>query len=195
MAKKQENVEIKVFASTKGQKYYDMQNEGQISDAIRNHVLPSAKFEYHSVKVKAKRKDDGSPDYLIAYMFEGGPAPMDCVCGNPAIGECDENKSRNLEIEGLLGEKDMPTKSSLSQNHPNPFNPKTTISFSLPTGSDVRLEIFNIRGQFIREVRNEVQGGGRHFVTVRSRDLPTGIYIYRLVAGDQVRTRKFMIVK
>lgn len=83
----------------------------------------------------------------------------------------------------------------LFQNLPNPFNSETLIAYDLPGEMRVRLEIFNIRGQFIRELRNELQGGGRHFVTVRSRDLPTGIYIYRLVAGDQVRTRKFMIIK
>ena len=74
-----ENVEIKVFASGKKQKFYDTQNEGLIVDVIRNHVLPSAKAEYHSVKVKVKRKGDGSPEYLISYMLRKDTYTADVV--------------------------------------------------------------------------------------------------------------------
>lgn len=74
-----ENVEIKVFASGKGQKFYDTQNEGLIVDAIRDHVLLKAKVEYHKVKVKVKHKGDGSPECLIAYMLRKDTYTADVV--------------------------------------------------------------------------------------------------------------------
>lgn len=88
----------------------------------------------------------------------------------------------------------------LFQNLPNPFNAETLITYELPEEMMVQLDIYNIRGQFIANLRHERQGAGRHFVRVdmsrRSMpDLPTGIYIYRLVAGDHVRTKKFMVIR
>lgn len=64
-----ENIKIKVFAAGKKQKTYDQRDEGLIVNTIRQHVLPRAKADYHSVKVKVKRKGDQSPEYLIAYML------------------------------------------------------------------------------------------------------------------------------
>ncbi len=63
------NIEIKVFASGRKQKTYDSDDEKKIIDTIRNQVLPAAKAEYHSVKVKVKRKGNQTPEYLLAYML------------------------------------------------------------------------------------------------------------------------------
>ena len=79
MQKPKKKVEIKVFASAKGQKFYDTQNEKKIVDAVSNHVLPKSKIEYSSVKVKVKRKDDGSPNYLVAYMLRKDTYTADVV--------------------------------------------------------------------------------------------------------------------
>lgn len=64
-----QEVTIKVFASSKQQKTYDRRDEDRIIDVIRNEVLPKAKAEYHSVKVKVERTYDGAPKSLIAYML------------------------------------------------------------------------------------------------------------------------------
>ena len=73
------DIEIKVFASGKKQMTYDAQDETKIVDTIRRGVLPSAKVEYHSVKVKVKRKPDDSPDYLLAYMLRKDTYTADVV--------------------------------------------------------------------------------------------------------------------
>jgi len=83
----------------------------------------------------------------------------------------------------------------LYQNLPNPFNSETLITYDLPERMRVRLDIYNIRGQLIRTLRDEEQGAGRHFASFPARDLPTGIYIYRLVAGGRVFSKKFMIIR
>ncbi|MEN8006876.1 MAG: dockerin type I domain-containing protein [Candidatus Krumholzibacteriota bacterium] len=144
--------------------------------------------------------DMGDIDYLVDYMFNGGPAPMDCMCGAPAVGQCDQNKSRNLDLEGLLGDKDLPSKYGLSQNHPNPFNPKTEISFSLPTGSAVRLEIFDLAGKKIRTLVDGTYGPGDHTVIWDGTDaagttVSAGVYLYSVTADGFVQTRKMMLIK
>jgi hypothetical protein len=79
MSNQYENVEIKVFASPEEYRAYDTQDEGQIVDVVRQQVLPREKAEYHSVSVKVKRKDDGSPHYLVAYMLRKDTYTADVV--------------------------------------------------------------------------------------------------------------------
>jgi len=74
-----ENVEIKVFATPDKFKDYDSQDEARIVDVVRRQVLPREKAEYHSVKVKVKRRDDGSPKYLVAYMLRKDTYTADVV--------------------------------------------------------------------------------------------------------------------
>lgn len=83
----------------------------------------------------------------------------------------------------------------LFQNMPNPFNAETLIAYVLPAEMRVQIDLFNTRGQLVRQLRNEIQEAGRYFLAFRARDLPTGIYIYRLVAGNVVKTKKLMIIK
>ncbi|MDZ7343352.1 MAG: T9SS type A sorting domain-containing protein, partial [candidate division KSB1 bacterium] len=89
----------------------------------------------------------------------------------------------------------LPTEFSLSQNYPNPFNPSTVISFQLPVSRHVTLKVFDVTG---REVATLVEGrrnAGRHSVTLRSNNLPSGVYFYRLVAGDFHETKKMMLMR
>jgi hypothetical protein len=79
MSSQYESVKIKVFASPEEYRAYDTQDEGQIVDVVRQQVLPREKAEYHSVSVKVKRKDDGSPHYLVAYMLRKDTYTADVV--------------------------------------------------------------------------------------------------------------------
>jgi hypothetical protein len=88
----------------------------------------------------------------------------------------------------------------LSQNAPNPFNPTTTIRYALPEASDARLTIYNVLGQEVRALVHAAQPQGVHSVEWDGRDafgrpVATGLYIYRLVAGAHVATRKMVFVK
>jgi hypothetical protein len=89
---------------------------------------------------------------------------------------------------------------SLEQNHPNPFNPVTTISFSLATDSQVRLEVYSVRGQRIRSLVNENRGAGAHQVIWDGRDssgrmVASGSYFARLVSDEGTLTKKMMLIK
>jgi phosphatidylserine/phosphatidylglycerophosphate/cardiolipin synthase-like enzyme len=69
---------------------------------------------------------------------------------------------------------------SLFQNYPNPFNPVTNITYIIPVDGMVRLDLFNILGQYIKQIVDEEQSAGRYSVTISASDLPSGMYFYRL---------------
>ncbi|MBD3224619.1 MAG: T9SS type A sorting domain-containing protein [Caldithrix sp.] len=86
----------------------------------------------------------------------------------------------------------------LYNNFPNPFNPKTQIIYDLPTQSKVTIEIFNIAGQLVSTLVDNVQSSGRHQITWDAGALPSGIYFYKLTANGKERfdkTMKMALVK
>ena len=83
----------------------------------------------------------------------------------------------------------------LKQNYPNPFNPATRIEFQLPERARVSLKVFNIAGQEVATILDEVRFAGSHAVEFQAGDLPSGIYFYRLNAGQYSQTRKMMLVR
>ncbi len=84
---------------------------------------------------------------------------------------------------------------SLSQNFPNPFNPETTISFSLPQRERVIIKIYNLLGEEIFEFINGEFNAGDYSFKLQSDGLASGIYLYRMNAGEFIRTRKFILLK
>lgn len=83
----------------------------------------------------------------------------------------------------------------LDQNYPNPFNPATEIRFGLPGSDHVRLQVFDLAGRLVALVAEGYYAPGIHHVRFDASALASGLYLYRLQAGDQQMTRKFMIVK
>jgi len=79
MSKKYEKIDIKIFATPKEYRVYDTQDENKIADVVRKEVLPREKADYHSVKVKVKRKKDGTPNHLITYMLRKDTYTADIV--------------------------------------------------------------------------------------------------------------------
>jgi hypothetical protein len=89
----------------------------------------------------------------------------------------------------------VPAAFTLSQNYPNPFNPSTEITFAVPVASPVRLEVFDVLGRHVSTLVNELKQVGEHSVSFDASNLATGMYVYRLTAGDQVLAKKMMILK
>jgi len=94
----------------------------------------------------------------------------------------------------------LPATFALAQNYPNPFNPTTEISFSLPTNSYVELDIFNVLGQKVRSLVNQDMTAGDHVVQWDGRNsggatVSSGVYFYRIAAGDFTDTKKMMMLK
>ncbi len=94
----------------------------------------------------------------------------------------------------------VPVTTSLAQNHPNPFNPETTISFALAQDEAVELEIFNIRGQKIKTLVSEELGSGNHDIRWQGQDdlnqpVSSGIYFYRLKTDRFTDIKKMILMK
>ena len=88
-----------------------------------------------------------------------------------------------------------PEKFELMQNYPNPFNPTTTIKYQIPSSSLVTLKIYNILGQEIATLVNEMQNSGSYTVQFNAVRLASGIYLYSLHAGSYIKTKKMILMK
>ncbi len=111
-----------------------------------------------------------------------------------------EIKIPNATEEVETPAEEVPDRFELRQNYPNPFNPSTTIEYATVQATQVRLEIFNILGQRVALLVDEVKPAGVHKAVWRATDdkggaAASGVYIYRLVAGDFVQTRTMTLVK
>ncbi len=89
----------------------------------------------------------------------------------------------------------IPGEFSLSQNYPNPFNPTTTIRYGLPQTSYVKLEVFSMLGQRVATLVDEDQEAGYHARILEAGTLASGIYLYRLRAGDFVESKRMLLLK
>jgi hypothetical protein len=89
----------------------------------------------------------------------------------------------------------VPADYALNQNYPNPFNPATVLSFTLPRSEMVHLEVFNIAGQQVTVLVNDHMEAGFHEVEFDGSDLASGVYLYRLTAGNFTETRKMLLLK
>jgi len=106
------------------------------------------------------------------------------------------NPANLVDVDENGGNLDpVVTDYALSQNFPNPFNPSTTINFALPEAGMVNLTVYNILGQQVASLVNDVRSAGSHSVTFNASNLSSGIYIYRLQAGNNVISRKMNLLK
>lgn len=91
--------------------------------------------------------------------------------------------------------REIPAQYVLEQNYPNPFNPSTMIRYGLPDRSQVRLAVFNTLGQQVALLQNGEQEAGYHEVMFDASGLSSGVYFYRLTAGDFLQTSKLQVVR
>ena len=89
----------------------------------------------------------------------------------------------------------LPHAFSLSQNYPNPFNPSTTIKYDLPSPCRVNIEIYDILGRRVMTLVDEEQVAGSHQAIWNASDKASGIYFYRIQAGEFVETKKMLLVR
>ena len=96
----------------------------------------------------------------------------------------------DVKKEGIL-----PLSFSLSQNYPNPFNPSTTIGYSIPTNSFVTLKIYNLLGSEIATLVNEEKNYGTYKVIWNAQNIPSGVYFYKITAGEYSEVKKMILLK
>ena len=106
-----------------------------------------------------------------------------------------EIKGSTVLATAVRDEELIPRTIELAQNYPNPFNPTTTLQFALSKSGSVKLEVFNLLGQHVATLVNEVLTAGSYHVNFNATALSSGVYLYRLTAGDVVQTKKMVLMK
>jgi hypothetical protein len=84
---------------------------------------------------------------------------------------------------------------NISQNFPNPFNPVTKINYELPKDTKVKLVIYDILGREIKTLVNEIKQSGKYTVEFNGSNLASGVYFYRIQAGDYIAVKRMVLVK
>ena len=100
----------------------------------------------------------------------------------------------DLALDVPYGEE-LPGEYALHQNYPNPFNPNTTIAFHLGKSGSVRLSVFDVLGREVATLTDGHKDAGAHQVTFDAARLASGVYVYRLQAGDFMQTRTMLPLK
>lgn len=161
-------------------------------------VERNGRLNFTPIYIDDKSTDlDEGADYggMVSVSINGEPAQE--AFGVPGFGE----KIRANEFTSLLRLNDgLPRNFALEQNYPNPFNPTTMIEFSMPVSTHAKVEVFNLLGERVNVLIDRYLPAGNYSVTWRGDDqlghtASSGIYFYRLSAGDFTVTRKMMLVK
>lgn len=107
----------------------------------------------------------------------------------------------DLDFSGVVGIEDdgagfLPEEIVLEQNFPNPFNPSTTIAFSLSRAQTVSLTVYDVQGRVVAKIIDrEQRSAGEHAVNWQAGSLPSGVYFYRLEAGGFQQSRKMLLTR
>jgi hypothetical protein len=136
----------------------------------------------------------GKPDW------KGGPEAVNLPAGLTAVTVSDPGETTNINFNITTGIADdrrngIPEHFALDQNYPNPFNPVTTIRYQLPETEHVSLKVFNVLGQEVMTLVDEVQRAGYKSVDLNGARLPSGVYIYRMISGAFVTAKKLVLLK
>ena len=116
----------------------------------------------------------------MVYVIEGGKLVI-----------LSETSAVNVDLQ----ESNSPNIFRLKQNYPNPFNPITTINYFIPEKSIVTLSIFDILGNVVATLVNEEKPVGEYEVEFDALNFPSGVYFYRLQAGDFIQTKKMILLR
>ena len=106
-----------------------------------------------------------------------------------------EIKGTTSIVSAVRDEELVPREAQLAQNYPNPFNPSTTMQFAVAKSGHVTLEVFNVLGQHVSTLVNEVLSAGSYHVNFDASALSSGVYFYRLQTSGFVQTKKMVLMK
>lgn len=155
-------------------------------------LLDTANGDYR-LRVGSPCIDVGIQDTMIVYNNGQDTLfipPLDYLGSAPDMGAYEFDPST-----GLIEKANIQLKYSLKQNYPNPFNPLTKIKYSLPKAEKVKIEVFNTLGQKIETLLNKRIPAGNYEIEFNAQNLPSGVYMYRIKAGEFHDVKKMMLLR
>ncbi|HBC46757.1 MAG TPA: hypothetical protein DEO84_11735, partial [candidate division Zixibacteria bacterium] len=139
--------------------------------------------------------DPVNPAFVVSYDTPGAARRIDISGEYIFIADIFSTMILRNTFEGISGDNPVPQNFSLSPSYPNPFNASTAIRYKLPASSDVSLDIFDITGRKIETLTSGHQDAGEHQAVWNASGRASGIYFYRLKAGDVSKTEKCILIK
>jgi len=144
-----------------------------------NSVTPAGKLDpIYTYYYKVKAVDNANNESLYSNQVS--------ISGTNGIWKINNEENTNAEVINEF---------ALESNYPNPFNPTTQISYQLPENSFVNLVVYNTIGQKVAELVNQEQTSGKYTVKFDASNLPSGVYIYKLQAGEFSDVKKMLLTK
>jgi len=140
--------------------------------------------------------DPAYPQFVANYYTPG--QTYDVFIEDPYIFLADYTSFIILHFDpqtGIIEKVSAPEQFSLSQNYPNPFNASTSISFALPQPGDVRLVVYDLLGRQVETLLDGYRPAGTHRITFDASDYSSGVYFYRVQAGERVETKRMLLLK
>ena len=145
-----------------------------------------------------------------SYMIATGPIPIGvgetkkavfAYVGGTSLALLQSNAAAAYEkywsVTEVGGGEDgnLPTTAQLAQNYPNPFNPRTAIRFYLPVETEAHLDLYNLMGQKVATLADGRFKAGNHVISWDATEFSSGVYFYKLVAGDKIITKRMTLLK
>lgn len=167
----------------------------------------STATELNNLGFEVERSIDGTEFYTVAFVQGAGTTTegKDYSYTDEIDykgGEIFYYRLKQVDLDGRIEYSDIvevtfdvPKDFVLHQNYPNPFNPSTTIKFALPKTSQVEIKVFDLTGQEVITLVNEVKEAGTYEIKFDARNLASGIYVYRMTAGNFTSVKKLSVLK
>ena len=163
------------------------QINGNLGDPVELYQVGLYEYVWNAVI------GDDEYDAVIRFHTSGGSVDFTLANRNPL--DLETAQSMLWWEDVPPAEARSPQTITLAQNYPNPFNPTTTIEYTLATPATVQLEIYNTLGEMVAQPVGGYRAAGTHSVVFDAGDLASGVYLYRLTAGNYSVTQKMVLVR
>ncbi len=137
-----------------------------------------------AIEIIEELRTEEMPDGEMSYRLRVAESMVNGYIGNSLFGKAQNRKSETL-----------PKEYALYQNYPNPFNPTTLINYQLPKDGMVTIKVFDILGKEVATLVNETKPAGRYSVNFDASNLPSGVFLYELIAGPSAGSGTVSLVK
>jgi len=162
--------------------------------AASNDVYAVVKFTNSSYGYPVAADDQGASENGIGYISHYGSSWTDlgATYGEDVAIRIRTTTYSGVDTEALL---EFPESFIVTQNYPNPFNAATTIEYELPLSCDVTIHIYDLLGREVETLLRKNQKAGHHEIDWNPSDIPSGIYFYKVQAGEFVQTKRMLLLK